>query len=174
MNQQRYPDSEPCFREGSRIFLALCWTLGLILGIVYSIAAGEPLTALMGSALFGRASIFSLLASLCLPFLLAVLAVYLRSPVLLSVIGFFKAFSFSLISMGCLSAFGSGGWLARIGLMFSDILALPAVFWFLLCLSRGKEALSRVPLFCAAAAVFVAAAVDYLYISPIFQEWMII
>lgn len=119
--------------------LLISVTLGLILGTVFAISAGDPFLSLMRAAPSERMSIVPLAITLCLPFLFCVFAALLSAPWLLPLICFAKCIAFAFVSSGLLLAYGGGGWLVRLLLMFSQLWSLPLLIWFCLRHIRGNK-----------------------------------
>lgn len=146
--------------------LASSWFLGLVLGIVFSIAAGDPLVSLMRTAVNSRVSISGLLTAILLPFLLSAFAVLIHESWLLIPIAFFKAFLFSFLGFGVMAAYGSAGWLVRLLLMFSDCCSLPVLFWYWAAHIGGQR---NAALPAAVLPLLIAVGIgsfDYYIISP--------
>lgn len=143
--------------------LACAWTAGLFSGLLFSSSAGDSLFPAMLAAARSPVSVFGLLASILLPFLFTAFAVYISQPRLLVPIAFFKAFLFSYLGFGILTAFGSAGWLVRLLLTFSDLFTMPLLWW--IWLNDTPETFIR-----RCAAAFLVAApvgiIDYCIISP--------
>ena len=153
-------------RKSSLMLLAFSWFLGLFLGAVFSVAAGEPIVSLMRTAVSSRVSFSGLLTAILLPFLLSALAVFISEPYLLFVIAFLKAFTFSYVGIGVMAAYGSAGWLIRLLLMFSDCCFLPLLMLYWIRLISGKRG-SAIPV--TVVTGFLAVAIgsfDFCVVSP--------
>ena len=153
-------------RKSCLSVLASSWFLGHVLGIVFSIAAGDSNVSLMRMALNSHVSISGLLTAILLPFLLSAFAVYLHESWLLIPIAFAKAFIFSYIGLGVMTVYGSAGWLVRLLLMFSDCCSLPVLFWYWIRLLSGQRKATipatAVPVFL----VILIGSFDYCIVSP--------
>lgn len=157
---------------GPLFWLLSLWSLGLICGAWFSTSAGDAYLSLMRSATCARMSIFSLLGTLLLPFMISALAVLMDAPILIFFISFAKGFSFSFVSLGTVLAFPAGGWLVRWLLMFSDVCVNPVLLFFMFrCLARKKGSL-LIPAVGVCGYVFLAAAIDHRYIAPFLLELM--
>lgn len=115
-------------RRGKSLVLAVSWIGGLLCGILcYSVSPGE-INSLVHRAVFCSASIVGLLNATLIPFLLSILLIFLSKSWIVVAVCFAKAFLFSYVSIGCLLNLGSGGWLFRYFLLFSDCTVLPFVY----------------------------------------------
>ena len=117
-------------RKGIYLILAACWICGLLCGVIYYSAASADIVSLMHRTVFCSASIVGLLNAALIPFLLSAVFMAVSKPWMVAGICFMKAFLFSFVSMGCLAAFGSGGWLFRFFLLFCDCAVLPVLCWY--------------------------------------------
>lgn len=126
-------------RKSSLVVLAFSWFLGLLLGVIFSIAAGDSIVSLMRTAVSSHVSISGLLTAILLPFLLSAFAVFICEPWLLFVIAFLKAFAFSYLGLGVMVAYGSAGWLVWLLLMFSDCCSLPLLLWYWIRFISGRK-----------------------------------
>ena len=146
--------------------LASSWFLGLVLGIVFSIAAGDPLVSLMRTAVNSRVSISGLLTAILLPFLLSAFAVIFHESWLLILIAFLKAFMFSFVGFGVTVAFRSAGWLVRLLLMFGDCCSLPVLFWYWSRHVGVQESSSFSAIVVPFALLFCIGSFDFCVVSP--------
>lgn len=73
---------------------------------------------------------FASLTALTMPLLFSVLAVYVKRPVLLLPLAFWKALFFSYVFSGFIGVCGSAGWLICGLCMFSRIASLPVLCWY--------------------------------------------
>ena len=157
----------PFFMGNADVFtLARILLFGYIFGTF--LAAETPVTfySLMRSAASSSVSIVGSLISAFIPFLFAFAAVYFSKPALLFLVCFCKAVLFAHCSFCCYLAFGSGGWLVRLLLQFSDILLMCVLCRFAICyLGQPKPLRSRDVLFCTGASLLVSI-VDVCFISP--------
>ena len=146
------------------IFLAIVWVIGLALGAVLSMQAGDRYFLLMRWAADRQVSIVGFLASAFLPFMLSALAVYISKPILLYGICFADAFLLSLCGCVAMTAFGSAGWLVRLLLQFSDCCMAPILFWFSIRCISGSSFWKDFSL-CAVISALVGS-IDYCFVSP--------
>lgn len=93
--------------------LPLCWTFGLICGVLLFLYAGTPVVSLMRGISDSSVSIVSLLTIGFVPFLLTAFAFFLTTQQLFFLICFCKACLFSFVAVGISVAFSSAGWLIR-------------------------------------------------------------
>ena len=153
-------------RKYSLVILAFSWFLGLFLGVVFSIAAGDSIISLMSTAVSSRVSIVGLLTAILLPFLLSAFAVLICEPCLLVVIAFGKAFVFSYLSLGLMAAYGSAGWLVWLLLMFSDCCFLPLLMlYWIHFIFGGRSQAIPVTAMIGFAAVAIGS-FDFYIVSP--------
>lgn len=120
----------PGQRRSRNWFLALFWSLGLVLGCILFSRTDSVVLSLMRGAPDSSVSVVSLLGVITLPFLVSAFAVYLGRHRLLYTIAFCKGALFTCVSLGVWTAFGAAGWLVRFLLMFSDILTVPLLFLY--------------------------------------------
>lgn len=111
-----------------------------------------------------RVTIVGLAAVSFLPFLISAFAVSFRRFRLLPLIAFFKALLFSYVSLGIMAAYGDGGWLSCLLLMFTDVLSLPVLllYW----LRQSRETTQSQDLLFLSLLVLIGS-MDYFIISPI-------
>ena len=150
----------------SQALLAVSWLAGLLLGSLISLSADTLLVSTMRAALYGGMSIFGLLTSLLLPFMITAFAVYISQPLLIFGTAFMKAFLFSFTGLGLLSAFGSSAWLIRILLMFADSMILPLLWWVWIRILTDDRSRAARNLFCAAVFAAMIGYFDYAFIAP--------
>lgn len=158
-------DFPPNSRKAHRGALAFALLGGLILGCVIYPSAEFDSSFLMCSAADSAVSIVGLLSVVLLPFLFSAVAVYISQPCLLLGIAFCKGLSFSLVSLGVMTAYGSAGWLMRSLLMFADILSLPMLVFFWIHYGISGRITLRGILVCLAVCVFICS-IDSWIIAP--------
>lgn len=159
----RFP-SQP--RKWRRIFLALCYCAGLLMGSIVAAQAQESIASWMRTAEFQRVSIVSLLSVTCLPFLISALAVMISQTWLLFPICFLKAFCFGFCATGVSCVFGSAGWLVCGLLLFTDLCSMPLlIFWWLRYLD-GLRRLRFSDTALTASLLFLIGSLDHCVISP--------
>lgn len=153
-------------RDADVLTLACILLFGYLIGTFLAIETLVNFYTLMRSAANSPVSIVGSLISAFLPFLLAFATVHYKKPALLLLILFCKAIVFSHCSMCCYLAFGSGGWLVRLLLLFSEILIFPVLCRFaILYIGQPKHLRRCDVLICTAAAIFVAI-INFYFISP--------
>ena len=152
--------------RGKRLLLAFSWVLGLFAGAVCAIMSGNSLSSMMRTAASGSVSIVSLMSAVLLPLLFSAFAVYISQIWLLFPLAFGKAFLFSFLGVGLMTAYGSAGWLVRCLFMFSDCLILPVLWLYWL---RSLEGWNRFSIRNATTAFLTAGIIgsfDYYVVSP--------
>lgn len=130
----------PAFRHSRRAAALMAFFfLGHILGILTSGSAEDFFRSAMRTAASSPVSLGGLLTALVLPFLFSAFAVYVKQPMLLIPIAFWKAFLFSCLACGLFRVWGRAGWLIT-GLVISGrILAMPPLCWYWLHHIRGRR-----------------------------------
>ena len=109
-----------------RTFIWIGWLIGLVLGLFLSQRWRTVTTGLVYSAISNEPSLFDLLISTLLPYIVFLYAIKNSEPWLLPVLCCMKAFMLAFCAFGIAFAFGSAGWLVRFFALFSDFLTLPA------------------------------------------------
>lgn len=154
-------------RKELTMVLAVCWFCGLICGIFYFYVCDDSVISLMHRMVFCPASIVGLLCTSFIPFLLTSYFVATSKSWVVFGICFFKSFLFSFVSIGCLTTFGSGGWLLRFFLLFCDCVVLPALLWYWMrFISAPLRACWIVTTIAFAIVIPLIAALDYRMIAP--------
>ena len=153
-------------RKASVILLALFWTVGIALGIWSAYTCGSNHIFLMRSVPFGTVSIVSLMCVSVFPFLLSAFTVFLSHSKALLAIALVKGFFFSYISACLLFGFGSGDWLMRLLLMFSNICCLPILFWYWMRHISGDVSFSPWLTLFVASMLFLIGSIDFCCVSP--------
>lgn len=122
-------------------FLRISWCLGLLAGVFTAGLASDSLSLTMHTAVRSCVSIAGLLATISLPFLLSAFAVSIGGAWLLIPIAFMKAFVFTFLGFGLMTAYHSAGWLLRILFMFADCCSMPLLYnyWLKLCSGASKS-----------------------------------
>ncbi len=164
---KRFRKTIPFITRNANI-LTLAWILLLGFLIGTFLAAETPVTfyTLMRRAANSPVSIVSSFVSAFLPFLLAFAAVHYGKPALLFLICFFKATLIAHCSMCCYLAFGTGSWLVRLLLQFSDILLLPLLCRFAILYLSQPRTLRRSDVFICCGAAALVAIINFCFISP--------
>ena len=117
-------------RKRMPLAVAFCWFAGLLCGVACCAVSSAEIVTLMHRAVSCPASIVGLLNAAMIPFLLSAVFMAFAKPWIIAGICFVKAFLYSFVSIGILMSFGSGGWLLRYLLLFSDCTALPFLVWY--------------------------------------------
>ena len=146
---------QPNISRRSGIFLLTAMLfLGCIVGIWLSGDAQEQFADAL-QALSVPPVGFVPLAVLLLPLLLSALAVYVKWPVFLFPLAFWKAFFFAYVFSGFMSVLGGAGWLICSLGLFSGIFSLPVFCWYWLQHLDGTGFCLRtfLPALAAAAAI---------------------
>ncbi len=158
----------------SRFFLCknparLVFTLfitGLLLGVFIARNSIASLSQIVLTTSHFSATVSGLIASLCLPLLLSVIAVYYSFPAAIVPICLIKAFAFGYCSCVVLLSFQCAGWLVRLLFLFSDSLIVVPLLWFWLRHIDGtKVHLKQDTVLCLLAALIIGF-LDYVCISP--------
>ena len=154
-------------RKELSMVLAACWFCGLLCGVFYFSICNDSVVSLMHRMVLCSASIVGTLSACFLPFLLTLYFVAISKVWAVFGICFFKSFLFSFVSIGCLTTFGSGGWLLRYFLLFCDCVVLPALLWYWMrFISAPFRACWTVTTIAFAIAILLIAALDYRIIAP--------
>lgn len=156
-----------CARKGMLFILASCWFAGLLCGAACCCASSPDTISLMRRAVSCPVSIVGLLQAALIPFLLSALSAVLSLKWLTYFVCLVKAFLFSFVSVGLLTACGSGGWLLRLFLMFGDCAALPFLYWCWSCIPRAHTGCCFSKLIVTGCVLVVAIILNYRVIAPI-------
>lgn len=146
------------------LFLAAMLFIGCIGGVWLSQEARYSFSdawQTLGSSAHGFAPVMISL----LPLILSALAVYVKWPVFLFPLAFWKAFFFSYVFSGFMGVLGSAGWMVCSLGLFSGICSLPVLCWYWLCHIGGAGFSCRTFL-PAAAAITAISLTDLRVISP--------
>ena len=146
--------------------LACAFLAGLIGGLLLSASAGITPDHAALAATNGRITAIGLLSVIGLPLCFSAFAVYISRSRLVIPIAFCKAFLFSYTGSSILVAFGSAGWLIFLLLMFSDILMLPALWWYWKLALEGRAKASLTGLVPVSVAGILIGSLDYHVIGP--------
>ena len=144
--------------------LTLSWSGGLLCGIL---GFATNWTVPADANALCQVSVGDLMTANLLPFLFSVFAVYIHKPLLILPIAFLRGCLFSFVSMGVMASFGSGGWLVRFLLMFSDVLLTVLLYFYWMRHISGLRRFSCLQSAAMAAAVVLVGSVDYCWITPI-------
>lgn len=160
------------FRKGSTVLLAACWAGGFLSGGLFCVFCDHSFFSLMHRLPYCSVSIVGQILFPSLPFLFSAFAVFIAKPRLLLLIGFLKAFVFSLVSMSFVLSFGSSGWLLRLLLLFTDLCSMPLLFGYQRkCLHAS--AVSGVELLAALSLLILIGSVDCGYVLPFLADMII-
>lgn len=153
------------FRRRSALVLAFSWAAGLWCGIELFQASGFS-GFLREDSLTGPVSPGFLVLRVVVPFLICVVGMLLEKHWLIYGCAFGKGVLLSFVSLCTMAAFGSGGWLVRFLLVFTDtaVCGLCYGFWHH-CLSEGNFSPARGLLLCSLGLVF--AGLDLRVITPL-------
>ena len=153
-------------RKGPGVFLAFCWILGLVCGWeLFRISGFSGRFAAADSWVSSPAGA-DLLIRVLIPFLICAVGILLDQRWIIYGCAFGKAVAMCFASLWVLSCFGSGGWLVRFLLLFTDTLMCGIWYGFWMdALSGNKLDIPRFLLFCAGGC-FIAG-VDFRMISPL-------
>lgn len=160
-----YHDFYTAHRRINWFPLAFFFTLGLVAGGYLFLQTDTSFFSMMYLAARSRGSIVSLFCALVLPFLLSAFAVFIDRPCLIFPVAAGKAIAFSYISLGILAAYGDGGWLALLLLMFSNLSVMPALWFFWFCHLDGK-AFTAGEMVCYLCWVTLIGSLDYCIVMP--------
>ena len=152
------------------VSLMVVWSLGLLLGAVFSPGPGNALFALAHWEGSSRVPLISHLATVSLPLLLTAYVVSIRKPHFLLVISFIRAFQFTFCGGFIYSLYGSAGWLVRLLLQFTDIFSVPILCWFSLRHISGDRGLNKKDFRISLALTLIVGCIDYFAISPFFAR----
>lgn len=148
------------------LFLAICWLLGIAIGIVWATTVPSSVFSLMLTSLCRRVSIVGLLVVLVFPLFSSAVAFLFNRLRYIYLLAFLKGICYGFCILILLILFGKAAWLVRCFILFSDSCVLIPLFLFwirhLNCSSRG---LCKDVIYCFALS-FLAGAVDYLFVSP--------
>ena len=160
-----------CSRKLGIFLLASAMCLGCAAGIWLSFGAEEGFADarhVLSAPAEGAAPVVISL----LPLLLSAAAVYVRQPVFLLPLAFWKVLFFSYVFSGFMSVWIGGDWLVCSLGMFSAICSLPVLCWYWLRHIGGQE--FCLGTFCPALAVVTALSLMDLYvISPFLAKILI-
>ena len=117
-------------RKNCHVLLASVWISGIMSGCLCSVFAPDSFLDLLFAATLEDVAFPQLITAISWPFLLSVLAVYLKAQWLIFPICWAKAFVFSFLGFGIVAAYSSAGWLVRWLLMFGDCCSVPLLLWY--------------------------------------------
>ena len=148
------------------IVFSLFWSVGVLVGYGLFFASKPFAFLQMRSAVLQPVSIVGLFCAIFLPLLCTYISVLINKPILLLIISFIKAASFSF-SLLCTSVlYESATWLFCILFMFSDICFLLVLFHLWLQFPYYHVAKSKRIFCCSAIFGLLIALGDYFIVSP--------
>lgn len=147
------------------LLLISLWICGIFFGCCCAANAASVIPPLIHSLTVRHVSFVGMLISSFVPLSLTILVSYFSLPILLPVLAFVKAFTFSFTTFCIFYTFGSSSWLIQILMLSSNSIAVILLFWLWTdVLTRGKTTLSA--LFTFFAIVVVDCAIDCFVGSP--------
>ena len=152
-------------RNYCKIVFILMWCVGMFTGISVALHNSSATFSLMRS-LSGGVSIVCLLFSFAFPFVISAVIVSFGQQWLLVPIGFVRSFMYFFCACSVTLAYGSGGWLSRYILMFTDSIISVLLLWFWLKCIADQNHTTKRTIVCVLITGIVCA-VDYCYISPL-------
>ena len=150
----------------AKFLLVLCWIFGLFAGYFFIIGHGDSISSLMHTAVNQRVTIVGLVLTLFFPLIISAMAVHLRSPLVLLVLVFLKAFCFSGCYFAVGIAFKGAGWLVRWLLLFSDSCMVVMLLWLWLEIIAGEVHTFKHSLITCVISAIIVGCIDYFVISP--------
>ena len=145
---------------------SVAWLVGLVVGAFVATCASATHKSWARLIADSRVSIWSLLASLSVPFLLSAILFEFSLFGLVVPLIFGKAFSFSWCVCALLVGFADAGWLLSRLLVFSDFVVSVLLIWF--CF-RGLDQNAhrrRTDLLLCIVLSFAVGCIDFCVISP--------
>ena len=115
-------------RRAAMMILAWAFVLGLATGGLLSTGC-RALLETSRDALAQGAGVSEFVPTL-LPIFFSGFAVYIKQPLLLVPIAFWKAFLFSCVGTGIALAWGTAGWLVGTLALFGSLCAMPVLWWY--------------------------------------------
>lgn len=163
-------DLQARWRNLFTLFLAFSWLGGIFFGVWISCFAGGPLLSLMRNAFVCDVSIFGLLLTATLPFLLSALAVLISGPEWLLPVSFVCGFLYGHVCLTAIRAFGLAGWLIRPILCFSISTAAPLTYLFWLRIIHQEQRFSKLEALSFLSFAVLIGSLDYSLISPFLAD----
>ena len=157
-------------RKSCTSFLAFCWFMGFLFGIILSDYTGGISASLMRSAAFGSVSIVSLLISSAFPFLIAAVAVCISKPTFLYPLAFLRSTVFAFVAHGVRTSFDASGWLFYYLLMFCDIGSLVTLYFYMVRHIDGLRVFSLSGTIPYIAALLLISSIDFYFVAPILSQ----
>ena len=153
-----------------RYILHFFWILGGILGCLSALMMPERTAELMFHSVTASVNLSGLIASVFLPVLLSGISVYLCRRWILIAAAFFKAISFTYISVGLASSFPVSGWLIQFFMLFSDWCMMPILLWFWTRAGSCNNATANKDLMYLIISGILVFVFDYCIVLPFFTE----
>lgn len=153
-------------RKGTATILALILCSGYCAGSFIGKLSCSSVSSMMCMAVTSRVMIISLLSVISLPFIVTVIAVYLRQNWLILVIAFFRSVSFSYLGSCILCSYAFSGWLVLFLFLFSDCISLLILCWLWVHVLKGDDIRLRPRLSVVFVLLLVVVSLDCHYISP--------
>ena len=163
MKRSRYFHLSAPSRKSAAVILALCFVSGLLAGAMLSIQCRDLFIRIRSG--FSQSAGFSAFIPTMLPLLASGFAAYVKQPVLLMPIAFWKALSFSYVASGVIFAWSSAGWLVGGLTLFGSFCSLSILWRYWLRHITG-EGFRHGAFFLALGAMALIGWVDLLVISP--------
>ena len=150
----------------SRFFLSIAFILGLCFGIYLATESESIFRQVLPGIISASTSLPAAAVGVAIPLLLSMACITCSWPAMVILVCFIKAVVFAYCSCGTLLFFGSGGWLVRFLLLFTDSCMLAPMLWFCLRhIDGSKLSIKRDIAICFL--LFVLFFVfDYFVISP--------
>ena len=146
------------------------WIIGIFLGIVLAEASSLDDSRIITYWIYTPSSFANLLFTGFLPFVLSALFIWFRKAYLICIVCLFKAFAVGFVWSICLICFSGAGWVVRPLLLFSQILSIPAYWYFWLLAFRTEDIPNRAAVAVCSLYLLSAILSDYYLIAPFFQH----
>ena len=151
-----------CCRK-QRVVFASVWLFGLLCGMSLALSQSIDLSYYFA---FYTTSIHVSLLFLLVARILPLVVSYFSLRYLLLPVVFIKAILLSFTSVSILISLDSSVWLILLLFLFSDILTLPVLLWFWLCLIETGERNSLGNHILGTALIALISLFDYMVVSP--------
>ena len=149
-----------------KLLILLVWCAGMLTGIYVSLHNFPNASSWMHS-FGGGVSIVSLLICSAFPFVIYAFLISCGLRWLLLPLGFIKAFMYCFCACSVALAYGSGGWLARILLLFSDTVSTTALLWYQFKSINAETINMRTITAACVLLVSLASIFDHYIVTPI-------
>ena len=151
-----------------KLLLAICWVVGLLLGLYLAIHLPEKSSSLVRALLHSRVSTVGFVANLFLPIILSAIVWKLKIPAFYLLIAFCKAIGYSFCFSAITLLFHEAGWLLRWLLLFSDTFISAILLWFWFSHVNVNTGVRKDLCICCVLAIFICLA-DICFVTPLFQ-----